>query len=87
MMNFLKGTLMKIVSNYYQFFSIKSTFLKIKFFKILSENQFYTCISFSRILTIAKVSNSQYSNNCLLVSSTSPSKDPFTIERKLLRFR
>ncbi|MDB4205436.1 hypothetical protein N9764_07775 [Polaribacter sp.] len=35
-------------------------------------------------MNIAKVSNLQYSNSCLLVSLTSPSKVPFTIERKVL---
>ena len=66
------------------FFWKKSSFLKINFFNFLKENQFYICSSFSRILTIAKVSNSQYSNSCLLVFCASPSKVSLTIERKVL---
>ena len=50
----------------------------------MKENQFYISSSFSRILTIAKVSNLQYSKSWFLVSSTSPANVPFTIERKVL---
>jgi hypothetical protein len=73
--------------NFGRFFSETWKSLKLNFKNFpnfLHWGNFYTWQSFSIILTIAKVSNLQYSRSCLLVSSASPWNVPFTIERKVL---